>query len=57
MSDTQPRVIVTVDAGIAEVRLHRALSPNRPLFVIQTDVRDFYPSVPHPLLLSAPIFP
>jgi len=34
----------------AEVQLARSTAPERPLFVIKTDLENFYPSVPHALL-------
>ncbi|HEY8503053.1 MAG TPA: reverse transcriptase domain-containing protein [Gemmataceae bacterium] len=37
----------------AEVRLARAAFPDRPLFVVKTDLRDYYASIPHDVLLTA----
>jgi hypothetical protein len=35
----------------AEIRFHQAAFPNRPLHVVRSDVRDFYPRIPHAALL------
>src|SRR5262245_64234164 len=35
-----------------EVRLAHALHPDRPLYVVQADLRDFYPSLSHDLVLE-----
>jgi hypothetical protein len=35
-----------------EVRFARALNPDRPLFVVQADLRDYYPSLSHELVLE-----
>src|SRR5262249_11515741 len=35
-----------------EVRFARALHPDRPLYVSQADLRDFYPSLSHELILE-----
>ncbi len=34
-----------------EIRFHRAAFPGRPLHVVRTDLRDFYPRIPHAVLL------
>jgi hypothetical protein len=34
----------------AEVRFRRAIQPNDPLYVVQTDLRDFYLRIPHRVL-------
>jgi hypothetical protein len=36
----------------AEIQLGRAAFPDRPLYVIKMDIRDFYPSLPHGVILS-----
>src|SRR5262249_15059742 len=36
----------------AEVRLARAAFPDRPLYVVKADLRDFYASIPHDVLLT-----
>ena len=36
----------------AEVQLARAAYPDRPLYVVKVDLRDFYPSIPHDVVLS-----
>lgn len=36
----------------AEVQLAREAYPDRPLYVVKLDLRDFYPSIPHNVLLS-----
>jgi hypothetical protein len=36
----------------AEVRLARATFPDRPLYVVKADLRDFYASIPHDVLLT-----
>ncbi len=36
----------------ADVRLTRAAFPDRPLYVVKTDLKDFYPSIPHDVLLT-----
>jgi hypothetical protein len=35
-----------------EIRLARALHPDQPLYVVQADLRDFYPSLSHDLILE-----
>lgn len=37
----------------AEVQLGRAAFPDRPVYVIKLDLRDFYPSLSHDILLGA----
>jgi hypothetical protein len=37
---------------VGEIQFHRAALPDEPLFVAQTDLRDFYPTVPHALLTA-----
>ncbi len=36
----------------AEVQLARAVSPNRPIHVLKVDLKDFYASIPHDVLLT-----
>lgn len=36
----------------AEIQLARAAYPNRPIYVIKVDLQDYYPSLPHDLLLD-----
>lgn len=36
----------------AELALGRAAFPDRPLYVVKLDMEDYYPSLPHPLLLA-----
>ncbi|HEU0026391.1 MAG TPA: reverse transcriptase domain-containing protein [Ktedonobacterales bacterium] len=36
----------------AEVGLGRAAFPNQPVYIIKLDLRDYYPSVPHDVVLS-----
>ncbi len=36
----------------AEIQLARAALPERPVYVIKIDLKDFYPSLPHDLLLT-----
>jgi hypothetical protein len=36
----------------AEIELARAAHPDRPLYVIKVDLKDYYPTLPHDLLLS-----
>ncbi|HJT76534.1 MAG TPA: reverse transcriptase domain-containing protein, partial [Gemmataceae bacterium] len=36
----------------AEIRLARAAFPDRPLYVVKTDLQDYYASLPHDLLLT-----
>ena len=36
----------------AEVQLARAAYPDRPLYVVKVDLRDFYPSIPHDVVLT-----
>ena len=37
---------------MAEIRFQRTLTPDRPLHVVQADLRDFYLRIPHPVLLA-----
>jgi hypothetical protein len=43
------RAVVLVNA---EVQLARAAYPDRPLYVVKLDLQDYYPSIPHAVLLS-----
>jgi hypothetical protein len=36
---------------LTEIRFRRAAFPDRPLHVVRIDLRDYYPRVPHPVLL------
>ena len=36
----------------AEIELARAAHPDRPLYVLKVDLKDYYPTLPHDLLLS-----
>jgi hypothetical protein len=36
----------------AEVQLARAAFPDRPLYVVKVDLRDYYPSIPHDVVLG-----
>lgn len=36
----------------AEIKLARAAFPDRPLYLVKLDLRDYYPSIPHDLLLT-----
>ena len=36
----------------AEVQLARAAYPDRPLYVVKVDLRDYYPSIPHDVVLG-----
>jgi Reverse transcriptase (RNA-dependent DNA polymerase) len=36
----------------AEVQLGRAAFPDRPLYVVKMDIRNFYPSLPHDVILG-----
>lgn len=36
----------------AEIELARAAYPDRPLYVVKVDLKDYYPTLPHDLLLS-----
>jgi hypothetical protein len=36
----------------AEIQLARAVSPQRPIHVLKVDLRDFYASIPHDVLLT-----
>jgi hypothetical protein len=36
----------------AEIQVARAAFPNAPLYVVKVDIKDFYPSLPHALLLD-----
>jgi hypothetical protein len=36
----------------AEVQLARATFPDRPLYVVKADIQDYYPSIPHDVLLT-----
>jgi len=46
----------SLDAALAfiyaEIELARAAHPDRPLFVVKVDLKDYYPTLPHDLLLS-----
>jgi hypothetical protein len=42
-------LIITVER---EVRFARAACPDRPLYVVQADLRDYYPSLSHELVLE-----
>jgi hypothetical protein len=39
-------------ALVGEARFHRDAHPGAALVVVQTDLRDFYPRIPHPVLLA-----
>jgi hypothetical protein len=43
------RLLVLVNA---ELRFHRAALPDLPVHVVHADLRDYYPSIPHPVLLA-----
>jgi hypothetical protein len=43
---------MTVQFLHAEMRLARAAFPDRPLHVVKIDLKDFYPSIPHDVLLA-----
>src|SRR5205807_321066 len=43
------RVVLLVNA---EMRLARAAFPDRPLYVVKVDLRDYYASIPHGVLLT-----
>src|SRR5690606_4254389 len=36
----------------AEVQLARAAYPDRPLYLVKLDLRDYYPSIPHDVVLD-----
>jgi hypothetical protein len=36
----------------AELRFHRAAFPDQAIQVVHADLRDYYPSIPHPILLA-----
>ncbi len=36
----------------AEIQLARSAFPNTPLYIVKVDIKDFYPSLPHGLLLD-----
>jgi reverse transcriptase-like protein len=46
----------SLDAALAflhaEIELARAAHPDRPLYVVKVDLKDYYPTLPHDLLLS-----
>lgn len=46
----------SLDAALAfihaEIELARAAHPDRPLYVLKVDLKDYYPTLPHDLLLS-----
>ncbi len=42
-------VVALVDA---EIKLARAAFPDRPLYLVKLDLRDYYPSIPHDLVLT-----
>ena len=46
----------SLDAALAfihaEIALARAAHPDRPLYVVKVDLKDYYPTLPHDLLLS-----
>jgi hypothetical protein len=44
-------LLLMLDAVEREIRFARAATPERPLFVVQFDLRDFYPSLSHELIL------
>src|SRR5207253_15248 len=47
----RPNTSETLLAALnAEIRFRQAASPGQALFVLQTDLRDFYLSIPHPVL-------
>src|SRR5207244_2325294 len=44
--------ILTVQFLHAEMQLARAAFPGQPLHVVKIDLQDFYPSIPHDVLLT-----
>jgi hypothetical protein len=47
------RTNLTLQLLHAEIQLARAAFPELPLYVVKLDLKDFYPSIPHDVLLTA----
>lgn len=51
-ADTMGGIDVAVNLIHAEIELGRAVFPDHPLYIVKVDLQDYYPSLPHELILA-----